>query len=152
MGARRWATGAAIVLALVWGGAGYLVTKPTSFHDYRITAVNAAQSTYNALATARLTATARLDRRVTGPFLDAVLGDCRDALAGAAKRFTGQSPPDQRTGVMRDELGPLLVQASAALDGVEKAAGDRDDGALRAAVDPVAAVAERVDVFIEAHK
>jgi hypothetical protein len=140
------------VLALLWGGAGYLATKPTSFHDYRVTAVNAAQSTYNALATARLTATARLDRRATGPFLDSVLGDCRDAVAGAAKRFAGVSPPDQRTAAMRDELGLLLVQASAALDGVEKAAADRDDDALRGAVPPVAAVAERVDAFIEAHK
>lgn len=149
MGARRWATAVAVVLALLWGGAGYLVTRPTTFHDYRVTAVGAARSAYNALATARLTGSARLDRRVTAPFLESVLGDCREAVAGAAKRFTGESPPDTRTAAMRDELGPLLVRASAALDGMERAG---DDAALRAALGPVAAAAEEVDGFLEAHE
>lgn len=148
MGARRWATAGAVVLALLWGGAGYLVTRPTTFHDYRMTAVDAAQSTYNALATARLAGAARLDRRVTEPFLDSVLADSREALAGAAKRFAGESPPDARTAAMRDELGPMLVRASTALDGLENAA---DDAALRAALDPVAAAAGEVDGFLEAH-
>ena len=148
MGARRWATGVAIVLALVWGGAGYLVTRPTTFHDYRVTAVDAARSAYNALATARIAGTARLDRRVTEPYLESVLADSREALAGAAKRFAGESPPDARTAAMRDELGPMLVRASAALDGLENAG---DDAALRAALGPVAEAADEVDGFLEAH-
>lgn len=149
MGARRWAAAAAAVLALLWGGVGYLITKPTDFHDYRVTAVQAAQSAYNALGTARLAGTARLEGRVTAPYLDSVLNDCREALAGAAKQFAGQSPPDDRTEAMRDELGPMLIRASAALDGVENATDDAD---LRAGLETVASVADEVDGFLEIHK
>ena len=65
--ARGWAATALAAVALAWAGAGYLATKPVDFHDYRVKAVQAAQSAYDALATASLTGSALLAGRVTQP-------------------------------------------------------------------------------------
>jgi hypothetical protein len=140
-----WAASALIAAALLWGGAGYLATKPTDFHDYRVAAVGAARSAYDALATAELTGRAVLAHRVTGPYAASTLDDCRSALAGAAKRFAGVGPPDAPTRAMRDELGPLLVRANAALSGVE-------DGVSASSVAALHPVAARLDDFVQAHQ
>src|SRR5690349_14356693 len=94
MRARGWAASALAAAALAWAGAGYLATKPVDFHDYRVTAVQAAQSAYDALATASLTGSALLAGRVTQPYANTMLDDARSALAGAAKQFTGVAAPD----------------------------------------------------------
>jgi hypothetical protein len=143
--ATSWAATGLVAAALAWGGAGYLATKPTDFHDYRVAAVGAAQSAYDALASADLTGTALLAGRVTGPYADSMLGDARDALAGAAKQFAGVSPPDQRTQKMRDELGPLLIKANAVLPGT---ASDITDKTL----DNLKPVEDALDQFLEEHE
>jgi hypothetical protein len=74
-----------------------------------------------------------------------MLGDARDALAGAAKQFAGVSPPDQRTQKMRDELGPLLIKANAVLPGT---ASDITDKTL----DNLKPVEDALDQFLEEHE
>jgi hypothetical protein len=139
--AQGWtATGLATV-ALIWGGAGYLLTRPTDFHEYRVTAVGSAQSAYNALATARLTGQALENGRVTTPYAQSVYDDAREALAGAAKEFAAVSPPDDRTTALRDELAPLLTGASTALTDIE----DGQPGAGEQ-------VADALHDFVDEHK
>jgi hypothetical protein len=145
MRATGWAAATLAAVALAWGGAGYLATKPVDFHDYRVTAVQAAQSAYDALATASLTGTALLAGRVTRPYADSMLGDARSALSGAAKQFAGVGPPDDRTRKMRDRLGPLLVRANAVLP-------DRSSDLTRTALDAIRPVEAGLDQFITAHK
>jgi hypothetical protein len=137
-----WAATALCAVALAWGGAGYLSTRPTDFHDYRVAAVQSAESAYDALASAQLTADALTAGRVTAPYAESMFDDSRDALAGAFKQFAALSPPDDPTRAMRDTLGPLLIQANTVLSTLE------DDPASKAA----RPVADDLDDFIEAHK
>jgi hypothetical protein len=143
--ATGWAVTGLAAVAVLWGGAGYVVTKPPDFHDYRVAAVGAATSAYDALASAELTGKALLAGRVTGPYADGMLGDARDALAGAAKRFAGVSPSDQRAERMRDELAPLLTRANAVLPGQES---DLTEPALTT----MQPVADALHTFVEVHR
>jgi hypothetical protein len=149
MRSRDWAATAVTVVAVLWGGMGYLATRPADFHDYRTMTVSAAQSAYGAVATARLTAGARADDKVTAPYARASLADARDALAGAAKNVAAEGPPDERSRKLRDELDPLLSEAKVALDGIEEAEGT--PASLRTAADDAAAVAEGLKRFIAVH-
>jgi hypothetical protein len=149
MRARSWAAAGLVVLAIGWGGAGYLATKPTDFHDYRTAAIGAAQSAYTALTTAELTGRAVLADRIPGPYAASMLDDCRSALAGAAKRFTAVAPPDPRTTAMRATLGPLLSSANSVLGDIETAL---DAGPLQERLDAARAIADDLDAFIEAHR
>lgn len=144
MRATGWAAAGLAAVALAWGGAGYLATKPVDFHDYRVAAVGAAQSAYDALATATLTGDALLAGRVTRPYADSMLADARSALAGAAKRFTGVAAPDDRTEAMRDSLGPLLIRANAVLPGTS-------DDLTRPALGSIRPVQAALGRFIEEH-
>jgi len=142
MRATGWAATGLCTLAMAWAGAGYLATRTTDFHDYRVTAVQSAESAYHALASARLTGEALSQARITTPYAESMFDDSRDALAGAAKQFAGLSPPDEQSRAMRDTLGPLLIRANTALSELE------DDPASKAA-EPVE---DALDDFIEAHK
>ena len=141
-----------VLLVLCWGGAGYLITKPTDHHNYRKAAVQAAESAYDAVGTVRLTVEASLEGRTFPPYLTSTLDDERQALAGAAKEFTAKSPPDDTTTKMRDELAPLLVAANARLGETEQAAQDGDDHALQEAVKQLRPLGERLSGFVEAHR
>jgi hypothetical protein len=145
MRATSWAVAGLAAVALAWGGAGYLATKPVDFHDYRMAVVGAAQSAYDALATASLTGSALLAGRVTRPYTDSMLDDARSALAGAAKQFTDVAAPDDRTEAMRDQLGPLLTRANAVLPG-------SSTDLTRAALDAIQPVQAGLDQFITDHK
>jgi hypothetical protein len=141
-----------VLLVLCWGGAGYLMTKPTDYHDYRVAAVQSAQSAYNSVATVAVTGAAELDGRVFAPYLSTVLGNARKALAGAAKQFTEQAPPSAATAAIRDQLGPLLLTANSTVGDVERAASDRDDQALRQALRSLDPVVRDLSSFIEDHR
>ncbi|MEV4623114.1 hypothetical protein AB0J74_30935 [Asanoa sp. NPDC049573] len=150
MRSRDWAATAVTVVALLWGALGYLATRPADFHDYRTMTVSAAQSAYGAIATARLTAGARADGRVGAPYVRASLADARKAIAGAAKNFGAEGPPDERSTTLRDELDPLLREAKTALDEIEGAA-DGVPAELRKAAADAAGVAGGLARFIAVH-
>jgi hypothetical protein len=150
--ARGWAILLLVLLVAAWGGAGYLMTKPTDYHDYRVAAVQSAQSAYNSVATVSVTGAAKLDGRVFAPYLSTVLDNARKALAGAAKQFTDQAPPDAATAAIRDQLGPLLLAANSTVGDVERAAADRDDQAMRQALRSLDPVSDDLSKFIEDHR
>ena len=139
------------LLAVCWGLAGYLLTKPTDHHDYRKAAVQAAQSAYGAMETVRLTSEAKLDGRLLSPYVTTMMDDARKALAGAAKKFASQAPPDDVTITMRDRLAPLLVAAGARLGDAQNAVEDHDDPALRGLLDPLGQVARELSDFLKAY-
>jgi hypothetical protein len=149
---RWWAFVLVSLLAVCWGVFGYLLTKPTDHHDYRKAAVQAAQSAYNAVGTVRLTGEAELDGRLFPPYVTTMLDDARQALAGAAKEFTAEAPPDDATTRMRDQLAPLLTAANARIGDAQSATEDNDDQALREALDELAQLAEQLSDFLEAYQ
>lgn len=148
---RTWGT-VLVVLTVGWALFGFQLTKPTDFHEYRVTAVESAQSAYNALVTAKATGEARLAGKTFGTYVDSNLDDANKALAGAQKDFVGVTPIDARTTAMRDELGPLLAASTRALSDVQKAADTNDEAGLRvalAAIDPITA---HLSDFIDQHQ
>jgi hypothetical protein len=149
---RWWAFVLVSLLAVCWGVVGYLLTEPTDHHDYRKAAVQAAESAYGAVTTVRLTGEAELAGRVFPPYVATMMDDARQALAGAAKQFTGEAPPDASTTQMRDRLGPLLVAANATLGEAESAVQDNDDRALRAAIEALDQLGGQLSDFLEAYQ
>jgi len=135
----------------VWAVLGYFLTRPPDFHDYRKAAVQAADSGYNALATAQLTVRAQLDGQVTGRFADGTLQRGSDALAGAWKQFSAATPVDAVSVGIRDELGPLLLSAVTVLGNLRLAedAGAGQTAQALAALDPVAG---QLSDFVERHR
>jgi hypothetical protein len=149
-GLRRWWP-AAVAGALLWGIVGYFLTKPTDFHDYRRTVVQVADSAYVAVSTAQMTVRAQLDGKVTGRYTTAALQDATDAVAGAWKQFAAVAPVDDATTAMRDELGPVLLDAVRTL-GDLVAAEDQGAAATAAALPALGPVADDLSDFLERHK
>ena len=152
MSGRRWGATVLVLLTLIWALFGYYLTKPTDEHDYRTNAVDAAKSAYDALVTARLSAQARLDGRVTRPYLASMLDDARKGLVGAEQDFTRDAPPDSRTTAMREKLGPLLLAANKQLGEVEDAAEDGGPDQLRSAVGALDPLRDQLSTFIETYQ
>ncbi|HEX6497888.1 MAG TPA: hypothetical protein VF054_02530 [Micromonosporaceae bacterium] len=148
---RMWGT-ILVVLAVAWALFGFELTKPTDFHDYRITAVESAQSAYDALVTAKATGEAQLAGRTFDTYVESNLDDANKALAGAQKDFVGTAPVDARTTAMRDELGPLLAASTRALTNLQKAEQTHDDAGLRAALAAIDPIASRLSDFIDRHQ
>jgi len=149
--ARAWGAVAAAVVAVVWGGVGYLSTRPTDFHSYRVAAVGSAQSAYTGLVSGQQASRALAASRIPPPMATAMLGDSRSAIAGAQKRLARDAPPDERTTAMRDELAPLLLQADAAISGLEDAVAHGGAVELRARADAADPVADHLRRFVEEH-
>jgi hypothetical protein len=149
-GLRRWWP-LPVVLVLIWAVLGYFLTKPPDFHDYRRAAVQAAESGYNALATAQMTVQEQLAGKTTGRFTDGTLQRSSDTLAGAWKEFAAATPVDDATEVIRDELGPLLLSAVTVLGNL-RVAEDVGGGATARALDAVDPVAEQLNDFVDRHK
>lgn len=147
---RRWWP-LAVVLVVLWGVAGYLIARPTSFHQYRRAAVQAAESGYDALATTQLTVGAQLDGKVTGPATDTTLDWAASAVAGAWQKFAALAPVDDETARMRDELAPALAAAVRVLGDV-RTAEDSGPTATAQALQRVDPVADQLSDFVDRHR
>ena len=145
MRATGWVAAGLVVVALAGAGAGCLGAARTSFDDYRVAAVASARSAHNALAAAELTGKAVLAKRVTSPYAETRLSDSRTTLGGAAERFAGVGPPDERCEQMRDELWRLLARANTVLSVIESAVTEQN-------VADIEPVAEALDAFVRAHR
>jgi acyl-CoA reductase-like NAD-dependent aldehyde dehydrogenase len=135
---------AAVVLLL--GGFAYTQSRPPTPSDYHRTLVQVAESAHDAVRTGWLTGREQLSGRVFGTFVMAAFDDAGGAIAGAGKKFAAAVPPDGRSARLRDRLNPLLQEAVRDLGDAARA--DNDD-VLRAAVDALGRLADRLDTFIE---
>jgi hypothetical protein len=133
-------------VTLLLGGFAYTQSRPPGPSDYHRTVVQVAESAHDAVRTSWLTGREQLSGRMFGTFVIAAFDDSGDALAGAGKKFAAAVPPDERSAGLRDRLGPLLQEA--VRDVGDAARADNDD-ALRAAVDALGRLADRLDAFVE---
>ena len=108
-----------------------------------------AEATHDGVRTGWLTGREELAGRLFGGYPTVAFDDSSKAVAGAGKQFAEQPPPDGPSTRLRDELSPLLRRAVPLLGDAAQAV---DDVALRAAVDALAALADRLDAFIEAYR
>lgn len=148
---RIWGT-VLVVVTVAWALFGFQLTKPTDFHEYRVTAVDSAQSAYNALVTAKATGEAQLAGRTFDRYVESNLDDANKALAGAEKDFVGITPIDARTTAMRDALGPLLAASTRALSNLQKAVHTNNQAGLRDALAALDPIVGQLSDFIDAHQ
>lgn len=146
---RRVALGVVVVLA--WAGLAYCA-GPADAHDYRRTAVQAAQAGLNAVRTAALAAVADRSGKVLDPYLSVVIDDSAGAVASAQDELAAEPPPDDATRALRDELTPLLVEASRRIGDLDLATSSGDDAGIDAAVSGLRQVGDRLDHFVERHR
>ena len=142
----RWIA-VAVVAVLAWVGLAYCA-GPADAHEYRRTAVQAAQAGLNAVRTAALTAVADRNGKLVDPYVSVVLDDAEGAVASAQSQLAAQPPPDSATRGLRDELSPLLTDAARQLGDLDLllSSGDRD--AVQGAVDALRRLGDRLDDFV----
>src|SRR2546421_7023819 len=104
MKAGRWA-GVGVVLLLIWAGLAYCAA-PADAHEYRRTAVQAAQARLNAVRTAALAGGAHRDGKLVDPYLSVVIDESAGAVASAQDELGAEPPPDGATRALRDQLTP----------------------------------------------
>jgi hypothetical protein len=150
MKAGRWLAGAAVI-ALGWLGLAWCA-GPADAHDYRRTAVSAAQAGLNAVRTAALAGAADRDGKLVDPYLSVVLDDAGGAIAGAQGELAAQGPPDAATRTERDQLTPLLVDAGHRVGDLNLALADGDRNGADAAVAALHALGDRFDAFVEQYR
>ncbi|HEY0698057.1 MAG TPA: hypothetical protein VGD43_09640 [Micromonospora sp.] len=149
MRGRGWAAVLLAMLAVLWGAAGHLETRPTDHRAYQETAARAASAAHDAVATAQLTGRADLAGRLYHRYVRSTLDDARDALAGAARQFASKTPPDPPTARLRDRLASQLTVASARLGDVQTAVDTGDRAALQRSVADLAPVVDQLAAFVE---
>jgi hypothetical protein len=136
-------------VVLLWAGLAYDLTRPSDRRDYHRTVVQVAEAAHDGVRTGWLVGRQRLAGQVFGTFGDAAFGDATDAVAGASRQFAQAAPPDGQSARLGDQLRPLLQDAVRLLADAARATDDND---LRAAVDGLGPLAERLDAFIEANR
>lgn len=102
---------AAVLVVAVLGYGAYASIRPPDRHEYRTTAVQAAQSAHDALRTAYLAGVALRDGRATGPYVTVLVDGGTRRTTQTTAKLAELPPPDEDMRVLRDELEPLLTEA-----------------------------------------
>jgi hypothetical protein len=144
---RRWIPAAGVVV-LVWLGLAYC-TGPPDAHEYRRTAVAAAQAGLGAVRTVALAGDAQEHGRLWDPYLATVLDDQIGSVASAQEQVSASVPPDDATRRVRDQLLPLLADAGREIGDLSAALDRQDRAAVRTHLDRLRALGDRLDDFVE---
>jgi hypothetical protein len=124
---------------------------PTTFDDYRSTAVRSAQDALGQVRTVRVAVQADLDGKALGPFLSAVLDRARTTLGTAQDDLAAQEVPDDRAAALQAQIVPLLADAAREVNEAGVAA-DAGEAAERAAVTELGAVGDRLESFVDGQR
>jgi hypothetical protein len=123
-----------------------------TYGKYEGKAVTTAESALSAVQSARLTATGATRHHLFGTYVGLVLGESEDNLSGLAGTFGSIQPPDEHADALRTELNSLLSDAGDHLAVLRIAARRGRIDELAALAEPLAADAEKLDGFVEAHR
>ena len=152
MARRKWLL---VVLALLlagWAGMAVLSSGPPSPTDYHTQVMQVAQGALGAVRTMRLTGQADLDGRAVSDYVSTVFEDGLTDLSDAQRRLAGDPPPTAELARLRDELAPLLVDAGHRAGDLAAAAERDDRQAMRAAVDALGPLGDRLDDFVNRNR
>ena len=133
-------------LVVMWAGVAYTTARPAEPVAYRRVLVQVAEAAKDAARTGWLTGRQQLAGQVVAPFAATAFDDATDGIAGASKQFAEAAPPDEDGRRRRDELGPLVAEVARRLGDAAQAS---DAASLRAAVDGLGLVADRLEAFVE---
>src|SRR5690349_18498868 len=146
----RWVA-AGVVLVLVWAALAYCAGPPSG-HGYRRTAVQVAQAALDAVRTAALAGDADLDGKLLDPYQSVVLDDALGAVAGAQSQLAAESPPDADTRRMRDQLVPLLTDATRQLVDLVLTLAGGDQASARARTGDLHHLGDQLDDFVARYR
>ena len=150
MKAGRWA-GVGVVLLLIWAGLAYCA-GPADAHEYRRTAVQAAQAGLNAVRTAALAGVSDRDGKLIDPYLSVLIDESAGAVASAQNQLAAQPPPDDATRTLRDQLAPLLLDAAGAVGDLDHATSAGDDAGIDAVVARLRQLGDRFNDFVDRYR
>jgi hypothetical protein len=130
----------AVTLAIILGYGGYASTQPPDRHDYRVAAVEAAQSAHDALRTAYLAGTTLRQGRATTLYVAVLLDSGTKRTAVLIAKLAELPPPDADMRALRDELAPMLTETMQRLG---------DTAADPTEVEDLPALGDRLEAFLD---
>ena len=120
------------------------VTPARNDAQYRAKALAAVEAASSEVATARLTVTQRLDRRVTGPYADEVVTANETALGSVQNAFGAVQPPGPASDGTHDAVTDVLSAAADAVTHARIAVRRGDDAGLREAAGELGSAAREL--------
>jgi hypothetical protein len=123
-----------------------------TFASFERKATTTAESALSAVETVRLAAQAGADGNGTGPYLGQVVSEQENALSGVQGTFGSIQPPDSRADQLRAELDELMSDALEHVVDVRIAIRRGDLAGLADTAAPLAADADGLRAFAEAHR
>jgi hypothetical protein len=120
-----------------------------TFDDYEDKARDTAETTLGAVQTARL-AVDHQDRLLP-TYASVLLGDAEGDASGAQSTFEGIQPPGPASDRLREELTPILEDATGLLADARITARRAELEDLEQYAEPLQRVAGRLDAFIQEH-
>ncbi|MET9963411.1 hypothetical protein ABZ128_30810 [Streptomyces sp. NPDC006326] len=141
----RWLVLAVAAAMAAAGCAGPSRTE----EDYRHKAANTAEAAASAVSTAGLAVKAAGEKKATGPYLSAILGEAEKDLAGADEAFMSRQPPGPASDRVRRQVGEVLSDAADELAAVRIDARRGRIEELGAHASGLAAVLDRLNALEE---
>ena len=143
--------------AVLAGLAGVLlvagcVGPATTVAAYTGKAVHAAQAAQSEVQTAHLATQQRLRGRLQQAYLETMLSASEDAMSSVQNSFDSIQPPDNKVAdKVRDDLDPLLSDASDALSQLRIEARREDTGQMAKIVSSLSRLGAKLDKFSKEH-
>jgi hypothetical protein len=148
--ARRWVS-IAVAAVLLWLAVAYCAGPPGA-HEYRRSAVEAAQGALTAVRSVALAGDAQERGRVFDPYFSTLIDDEAGAVASAQQQLTAQSPPDDGTRILRDQLLALLVAAAREIGDLASAASAGDRAGVHAHADRLRDLGDKLEDLVEQYQ
>jgi hypothetical protein len=138
-----------VVVALAAAACVQPVGPARTFDDYEDKARDTAETTLGSIQTVRL-AVEESDGLIP-PYASALLSDAEGDAGGAQATFEGIQPPGPAADRLREDLIPLLDEATDLLADARITARRAELGHLGDLANPLQRVAGRLEQFIEGH-
>ncbi len=125
------------------------VSPARTFEEYESKARDTAQTTLGAVQTVRVAIDVEDD--LIPPYASVLIADAEGDASGAQATFDGVQPPGAAADRVREDLDPLLEQATGVLADARITARRADLDALHELDEQLQRIAGRLDRFIEEH-
>jgi hypothetical protein len=125
------------------------VSPARTYEEYESKARDTAQTTLGAIQTVRVAIDVEDD--LIPPYVSVLIADAEGDASGAQATFDGVQPPGARADRVREELDPLLEQATGVLADARITARRAELDALHELDEQLQRIAGRLDRFIEEH-
>jgi hypothetical protein len=146
---RRRLIGVVIASVFALGGC---VAPARTLKPYEADAVATAEEMQSAIETALLASHSAATGNAYGNYLSALFGDTEDTAAAVQSSFDSEQPPSPSADKVRNDLDPILQDATAVLVQLRIHARRGEIHRLNGIAAPLQKVSADLDSFIKAHQ